>query len=176
MKKTIIICLAVTFIFSCKRYNLSKDLRPIHELFDNGGKWYIEKYEVDGLDSTEHAFPGNAADNEVGAMTFSPIKAKDYPSPIVVNQSFNALFEYKNILGVLKFANGKSICDRTIDKQCAESIFMKQCGGDGWHIDSLSKNTLVLSCNKDGCFNLKIKKSYRLILSKTKNESSNFSH
>lgn len=168
MKKFICIALALTCTFSCKKDTLSKELEPIKDLFADDSKWYVQKYEVDGADSTEHAFPGNTNDKEVGAMAFSSKKAKDYPSSIVRNRSFEVLFYYYDINKTMKFYNGSALCSPNKDTQCSESIFMKQCGGDGWIVKSLTKDELNLTCQRDGGYNLKIRKSYLLVLSKNK--------
>jgi len=161
-------------VFSCKRDKLSEELEPLGDLFADGGKWYIERYEADGADSTESAFPGNTSNNEPGALTFYSKKAENYPSPFVKNGSFEALFTYYKTSNSLKFANGVSYCDRAANPQCNNNIFMVWCGGSYWDIASMTKAEIILVCKKNN--NTNPNQSYRLVLTKTKHEITPSAH
>ncbi len=156
---------------SCKKEKLDEGLQPIKAMFENDGVWYVEKYEVDGVDSTTHAFPESNTNREIAKLIFKPKKAKDYPSPIVNGNNYEALFTYYNsnkTEGHLSFYNCMGSCDRVTDNSCAENVFNKWCSMSYWQIDVLTENKLVLSCayDKSNSINSYLKKSYVLTLSK----------
>jgi hypothetical protein len=156
--------LFVTAFFSCdKKYTTEKNyMEPVNDLCT--GVWYLQKYEVDGVDSTS-VYAEKRINEEGFRMSFVKKENKKSPTPVLWGRDYKCYFSYKREGNWIQFGNNSYTCNEPgLNSSCVRNIFKLHCGEIGWDIVSLNKNEVVFCCKNNHYINSDITKIYIVTL------------
>jgi hypothetical protein len=170
-KIKILLVVFVTLVFSnCRKYSEGgKVIDAKKNLFANGGVWYIDKYEINGVDSTNSIYSkSNLSSNyELSKDELKLIfKCPNYSSPNsspysdVSAKDYRALFDFSSSKSRLKFYSHDADCICWTQGTCMKFIFFPESKPGLWDIIKLTKNEITLCCKSS-------KNSYLIKLTKS---------
>lgn len=153
MSKKIQILLIVfaTLLFSnCKKYNDGGNaINAKHHLFANGGVWFIDKYEVNGADSTICLSSVRELNkNELKFIFKRPIKFGPESSACatVSTKDYVAQFSFSRLKSNLQFYSQSFNCISNSAGHSRKFIFFPESKAGLWEIIKLTKDELILGC------------------------------
>lgn len=153
MSKKIQILLIVfaTLLFSnCKKYNDGGNaINAKHHLFANGGVWFIDKYEVNGADSTICLSSNRELNkNELRLVFKHPIKTGPESSPYatVSTKDYLAQFCFSHLKSTLQFYSQSYNCISISQGNTRKFVFFPESKPGLWDIIKLTKDELILGC------------------------------
>lgn len=174
-KIKILFIVFATLIFSnCKKYSEGgKVIDAKKNLFANGGVWYIDKYEINGADSTNSIYSKIDSTNSISSnyelrknelkLIFKCPNNSSPNSPPYSNVSakdYRALFDFSSSKSRLKFYSHDADCICWTQSTCMKFIFFPESKPGLWDIIKLTKDELMLSCKTS-------KKTYLIKLTKS---------
>ncbi len=165
MKKLVIyFTLLTAFLLfeTCKKYpEGGYENRGPKMLLKHGGVWYLDKYEVNGIDST-NLINYNGSENYkkivciVGSKYSNTILAQKYPID-------SYLLRFHNNNKVVEFYEDCStgligaICYTSLYTGCYRTLFAPECGNTVWEIIKLTKTEMRIKCVKNNSYYLILK-------------------
>jgi hypothetical protein len=162
--KILFIVFATLFFSNCKKYDDGGSaINAKHYLYANGGVWFVDRYEVNGIDSTASVSAKLELNkNELKLVFKKPVTFGSESSTYstVSTEDYVAQFAFANTKSSLRFYSQSVDCICMSQGTCKKFIFFPENKPGLWEIIKLTRNEITLYCKTN-------KNSYLIKLAKS---------